>query len=497
MRGIPGRIGQSLGPCILLGVVSALSIGLNTDLSAQPRFDGAGYSVLGEALATGHGYREIDLPGAPRHAHYPPGYPAALAILWRIWGRSVAAAHVFSAACMVAAVLLAWYWLRTIYRFRTALLLGLALALNWTWGRVGGAIQSEPVYIAWEMLAVLAAIRAGRRGGIRDGMVLGIALAGCILTRHVGVCLVVATAIDLGLRKRWRALGPAGVTVTALVLPWVGWLAMVRRNTQVGLLVYEGPIARVAAQALFYLQRIPDQITGPFVEVGTVFQDVPIIAVAVNLWAALATSLLIWGWMRTLRTPRRRLAGFIGFTTLALLLVWPFTEAGRFLIPLLPFSLVGATDGLAALLSRITPRRTRPREWAAGLILLVSIPYAAHAVINGRARAQERTHADFDAACRWIARHATHPGLILARHPGEVFWQTGRQSIAPVRPDPETIGRLIVHHNVAYLLIDDARYANAAPNPMSRYVERSPDRVALVWERHRGGSSIRIFEVIN
>src|SRR5690242_5453962 len=176
MRWIPGRFGQSLGPYVLLAVVTAISVGLNADLSAQPRFDGAGYSVLGMALATGQGYREIDVPGAPRHAHYPPGYPAALALLWRMVGRSVAAAHGFSIVCTLAAVLLSWRWFRTIYPFRTALLLGLSLALNWTWGRVGGAIQSEPVYTAWEMLAVLATVRAGRRGGIGDGIVLGIAL---------------------------------------------------------------------------------------------------------------------------------------------------------------------------------------------------------------------------------------------------------------------------------------------------------------------------------
>jgi len=47
-----------------------------------------------------------------------------------------------------------------------------------------------------------------------------------------------------------------------------------------------------------------------------------------------------------MRTPRRRLAGLIALFTLALLLVWPFTEAGRFLFPIVPFLLVGATEAL-------------------------------------------------------------------------------------------------------------------------------------------------------
>ena len=175
------------------------------------------------------------------------------------------------------------------------------------------------------------------------------------------------------------------------------------------------------------------------------------------------------------------------------MLVWPFTEAGRFLVPLVPFLLVGATEGIADLLAPVAPRRAR--DWALGIVLAASIPYAAYSAVSGRALAQRRTHADFDAACRWIAEHATRPGPVLTRHPGEVFWQTGRQAIPPDAPDPEAIDHLIGRLGIAYLLIDDDRYANAGPNPLGRYVRRFPDHVALVWERNQGTAPVRVFEV--
>ena len=476
-------------------MVAVTSVGLSTDLQAPPRFDGAGYAILGEALATGRGYREISDPASPRHAHFPPGYPAALAILWWSTGRSVAAAHVFSVTCIVAAVLLAWRWFLTIYPRRLALILGLALAVNWTWGRVGGSIQSEPFYIVCELLAVLVAVQAGRRGGVAIAIVLGFVLAACVLTRHVGLSLVAAVLLDLGLRRQWKALVSAGLTLVVLILPWVGWLAAVRHHTQVGLLMKENLPSRITGQAVFYLQRLPDQISGPVVEVGTVFRRSPAVTVLVNLWAVAATGLMIWGWARTLRTPRRRLAGLIAVTTLALLLVWPFTEAGRFLIPLVPFMLVGLTEGLAHLMSLIGMRR--PRDWAVGTVLAVSIPYAGYAIGTGRAAAQQRIHADFDAACQWIAHDATRPGLILTSHPGEVFWQTGRQSVAPDSPDPEAIDQLIDRLEIAYLLIDEDRYANASDDPLVQYVGQYPDRAVLVWSRSHGTTSIRISAVLN
>ncbi len=68
--------------------------------------------------------------------------------------------------------------------------LGLAVAVNWTWGMVGGAIQSEPLYLLVSMMA-LNLVQA-RRAGLGLGVLLGL----CVLTRHVGACLLAAVVID-------------------------------------------------------------------------------------------------------------------------------------------------------------------------------------------------------------------------------------------------------------------------------------------------------------
>ena len=47
--------------------------------------DDAIYTVLAKALATGEGFRLINLPGSPHNTHYPPGYPLVLAALWKLW----------------------------------------------------------------------------------------------------------------------------------------------------------------------------------------------------------------------------------------------------------------------------------------------------------------------------------------------------------------------------------------------------------------------------
>jgi hypothetical protein len=494
MRPIWKTQASRFGPCLLLMAVVSASVGLNMNPSAVPRFDGAGYAVLGQALSTGRGYREINQPDAPPHDHFPPGYPFALALLWRFTGRSTVAAHIFSVTCTMVAVLLSWRWFRAIYPPRTALLLGLALGINWTWGRIGGSIQSEPLFMVWELVAVLATVKAARHDTLGIGIILGIALAMGILTRHVGICIAGAAVLDLGLRRRWKGLVTVVLTTTVLVLPWVGWLLAVHHHTQLGLLTTHGLVDRIAGQAIFYLQRVPDQITGPFVEVGTVFKRSPAITIAANLWAAIAGVIILWGWVRTLQTTRRRLVGLIAFVTLLLLFAWPFTEAGRFLIPLVPMLLVGLTEGLAYVMARTQIKA--PRHWAVAILLGASIPYSAYSIINGRAEAQRKIHIDFDAACQWIAGHATRPGPILTRHPGEVFWQTGHPTIEPDSRDLVEINRLIDRLGVTYLLVDDERYANASVNPLKEYVEQYPARVALVWHESHGSVSVQVFEIV-
>jgi hypothetical protein len=480
--------GRTIGHGAIVAALAAVSVGLNTRFDAPPRFDGAGYAVLARSVLASEGYREIDHPDAPRHAHFPPGYPLVLAALWRLTGPSATAAHALSAACTVAATVAAWAWFRRLYPPRVALLLGMALAINWTWGRVGGSIQSEPFYLLLEAVARLATVGAAQRGGIRRGLVLGAVLGACVLTRHVAACMALAVLLELILRRRRAAATAAALVAAVLVAPWVGWLATVRLHTQLGLLPRSGLAGVIAGNALFYLRRLPDQVAGPLVEVGTVFR--PSWRGPATAGAALASAVVLLGWARALGIPRRRLAALVPLATFPLLLVWPFTEAGRFLIPLVPFVLVGAVEGLSAVGAWAGWRRLRTR--AAWAVLVASIPYAAYAIATDRAGAAERSHAAFDAACDWIARHGEIPGPVLTRHPGEVYWQTGRHALEPPGGEPEAIEQEIQKYGIVYLLLDPEPYARAPASPLGRFVAARPGRVRRAWGE---GGAVAVFAV--
>lgn len=475
------RDGQLIGT-VTLASLALLVSGAQAVLSAPPRYDGAGYAVLAESLRTGRGYRAIDHPDAPLHAHFPPGYPAALAALWSLTGPSPPAAHGFSLACSVSAVMLFWIWLRRRVAEPTAWILAATVAVSWSWSRQAGSIQSEPLFNLLCMLALLAWDACAEQRSTRAAAWLGLVLGLATLTRHVAVMIAAAMFFELARLRQLRSLGVAAGLYALMLAPWFAWQWHVGRDSQIALFTIADLPRRMLSQALFYVGRVPDQIVGPLVEVGTVFR--PAYQIPALVWGVCATTLVFFGWLRSLREPGLRVAALIPLFTLALLVAWPFTEAGRFLIPLIPFVIVGAWQGLRSIFAAARIRRAG--SIAATVLLLSAIPYTALRIATGRAAQEERAHASFDAACAWIAAHGEADGPVLVRQSGEAFWQMGRRRAAmppPVIGDHRSIADLIDRYQVAYLIVDRDRYARAEPSSLEQFV--SETGLPCVFERAR------------
>lgn len=464
-------------PVLAGTLVAAAAILATMSWSEPPRFDGAGYATLGRSLAMGRGYREIHLPAAPRHAHFPPAYPGVLAAIWTLAGTDdrvefTRLAHGMSILGIVGGVWGLGRWWATTEPRGVATCLTLALAANWIWARAGGVIRSEPLAIALGSLVLLAARR--RPAWLGPGVLLGLG----VLTRQVFACWAIAVAVDLGLRRGRAAAAKLIATALLVVSPWVAWQASVGSGTQSGLFRV-ADLPRVAAsQALFYLRRLPDAIAGPFVEYATVFGRVGWVGTMATLAAAALSGLIAVGWWRLARSPRRRLGGLIPLATLPLLLIWPFTEAGRFLVPLVPFALMGAVEGAGLVLRRARVRR--PRLWAARLVLAAALPYPAYAAIAQRAAAERQTQHGFDAACAWVAARPTPEGAVMARHPADAAWLTGRLAAPIPEEGPERVAAAIRRDRVAFLIVDDDRYARSPDNPLRPFI-LGPGPVRKVW----------------
>lgn len=337
-------------------------------LWAQPNalvgvfYDDGIYTVLAKALAEGEGYRYIHMPGAPPGVHYPPLYPAALSILWRLWPafpQNLVLFQLFDAAALgVAAVLLALHarrWNIAPAASFLALPLGFIAFPLLT---LVGVRFSEPLFLALVAAALLCADQ--KTVSVSTAAAAG-GLAGlAVLTRSIGLAVVVGIPLAFWLRGLRRQAAVAFAVAGTMLLPWVAWVA-----TQA-----DAIDARIASTYGSYLQRAGQTgaaglLSG--IDLGTLgpLADLTLPAAAPWIWyplAALLVSAVVWGGV----TVAPRVPAFVTSLGLYLLMVtiWPF-RPDRFVWIVVPWmALLGAAGALAAW--------RRGRLWRMAVIVLAA-----------------------------------------------------------------------------------------------------------------------------
>jgi 4-amino-4-deoxy-L-arabinose transferase-like glycosyltransferase len=212
------------------------------------------YDMLGLSLARGHGYRwyqrdyvqrlqsyirlnyDIDLPpeSVPAQGFQTvfraPGYPALLAVIYRLAGEADRLAAVRLVQSALGA-LLAPLTVVLAYRLR------LPSRASWLAGIVVGVypilwmypigLGSENLFLLLTLVGVTLLLWAGDDRRPRSAVLAGIVLAGAALTRGVLALFLVFAGCWLVRRAGWRPGLLFGLAAAALIVPWAA------RNSQV------------------------------------------------------------------------------------------------------------------------------------------------------------------------------------------------------------------------------------------------------------------------
>lgn len=188
------------------------------------------YMVLAKSLATGEGYRFLQMPGSPNATHYPPLYPAFLSVLWRIWPQFPENVVLFKYANAV------WLSVAAVGTYRFVKQwggLGEAAAIATTVAFVSCAplmlltvmVLSEPMFLALMIPTLVVAERATRSGTWRDAAVAGFAIGALSMVRSLGILIAPATLLVLVWQRRWRSAAVLGLATAMTVAPWQWWVA--------------------------------------------------------------------------------------------------------------------------------------------------------------------------------------------------------------------------------------------------------------------------------
>ena len=217
-------------------LVGALVFGLGAmivdGLPVGAAHDDGMYVILGKALATGQGYRWLHVPGAPPATHFPPGYPAVLALLWWLFPAFPANVIVFklaNALFMGVAATGCFWFVRS--RLEMSDLGAATFAIVATSGiptlTLSALVMSEPLFLALLLPTLLLAERVvdDDRRPLRDVVALAALVGAATLVRTHGIALIGAITLLLAWRRRFRHAAIFAAIVVLILLPWQIWVA--------------------------------------------------------------------------------------------------------------------------------------------------------------------------------------------------------------------------------------------------------------------------------
>ncbi|MBI1763529.1 MAG: hypothetical protein HYR56_19060 [Acidobacteria bacterium] len=462
---------------VLLVVFVLLIYALRLDRTVGVYVDDAWYVLLGQALATGHGYRLTNSPSPGILPFYPPGYPFLLSLVFRLvpqFPQNLLFLKAVSCLAMFGLGGAVYVYFRRVRVVAPLVALGLASVVVLNPALVflaTSTTMSECVFMFWQVLTVLAVERCVSAKQEADALrwagaaaVLGAAM---FLTRAASIAVLLATVLYLTKERRWRPLAVFALTSALLLGPWMLYtgrnaVTPEQKAEQNNYIVYrysESFWHRRAGypnQGILSLEDIPGRMfeNGAHIldyDVGALFVDPLFRALVIGDWRLKSTfftsalsyllSLLAGlGFVLAWRA-RLTLAELAVPLTLLVTLAWPFPPI-RFLLPLLPWMAYYLLLGCESVWRKVAQLRLAPLKLAYGVLAVLlalnlygTVTHIVAVHRTGPNRAQWlRIFDENEALIKWAGDNLPTNEVIATQNPGMVALYTGRKTIGSLEP---------------------------------------------------------------
>jgi hypothetical protein len=459
----------------LLSAAILFALGMLYPITAQIVYtysaDSAEYMGLAASLAAGDGYRFNERLGS----RFPPGFPVLLApVTWLADGNFVALSR-YAAIFGILGLLvtLAYFRLRR-EPLGPAFCLMLATSVSYYDAATGGPMSDVP-YLALSF-GFLAWMENARRPDAAQSSPAGLAWGALLLVfalacRFIGAALLAGLGLALlhelsrGPRRAIdkRAMLHTAVPLAIGALFVAGWWISGYRETSFSSAAQHPYLrqflsndphlgdsgrATVAAVLLRILGNVPIQLA----HASEILTNLPWLQPAwFSPFILAAAALLLIGWREELRRSNP-LAGWYFIAYMGILLIWPFDEGTRFLVPVTPLLFLFTASGMRIVYG-----------WAGGrgahlffqcILVLAGVAAAGSWLIAGSSR-QDRVALLFWLAVIPIAvmvprlRAWSTPTLrALLRRGFVALYMTGFVALGLVRAFPLAVSHLDVDQQI-------------------------------------------------
>ena len=414
-------------------------------------YDDAFYVILAKSLATGHGYRNLNLPGAPFATHYPPGYPLFLSVLWRLapFPANIVWFKIANAVFLSITAGVACFFARERLGLAPVIALLAIVAGTVTTPALylSCMVLSECMFLALLLPMLLWAERVmGREHvGLDQAFALGACGGGLFLVRSQAIALIGAIALVYLLRRHWKA---AAVSLAGAFLVMAPWLLWVRVHDAAVPPLMRGDYGSYFA---WFIDGVRERGIGLVTaslgrNLPDMFQHVvhrlkPIDNPIPDLVASLCTAVLgLFGFARLAR--RASVTFYFLLAYLATVAVWPFAPV-RFLLGIWVLLMIVLACGVQSLIELPRPQvggEAALNLWMAGrmgAVVASLLLIEGLVVYNVRGYQRHFWRNTEELAARWIApkvewvRENTDSTAIIGtdHDEGIIYLYTGRRAV--------------------------------------------------------------------
>ena len=342
--------------------------------------DNATYLMLGKALAGGQGYVNLNSIDQTKNNHFPPGYPAIISALINVFGDSYNIPKLFNGICFGGVLVLLFYSGRELSGSLPGVMLTIfSLLLNSHLLRFSTIIMSELPFLLLTLLAIFFFSTSKKKVDfLKDGQfyLSLFFIAGAFYVRSTGVALLIGFTLYLVHKNYWQQALAYVVGFIILVTPWLIRGQILGGNSYLHQLIMINPyrpslgeigagdlVNRIMENASRYISVEIPSAAFSFIRVD--YQSTaPLWQWFIGLTFIVITSYGIWH----LRQYRWLIIYYV-LSTFGILILWPEVWVGvRFLLPVLPFLMLGFYMGIETFISNLHGAKTW-HFWVPGILL--------------------------------------------------------------------------------------------------------------------------------
>ena len=207
--------------------------------------DNAGYYIYGKSIAKGEGYRAIHTKDKVKANHFPPGYPALIAVTMKLFSGKINTIKSANGFYLFAALIALFFLFRALTKnIHLSFVACLLTGLNFHMLEYSTIMMSEISFVLFSALSLLLFVLTDFEKAFYKNwkfILFVLLLTFAFYIRTLGISLVLSFTLILLFQKRWKYAGVLVAGFILLAAPWQVRSHSLGGNSYVGQLLRKNP----------------------------------------------------------------------------------------------------------------------------------------------------------------------------------------------------------------------------------------------------------------